>query len=144
MKKALVILSIIAAAISLTSCHIDGATVWSETYTVHPSQWKSADDMGFYFYVTIPVDRISKSVVDRGAVDAYMYIQETDTWAALPFSYPLYTYGGGSGSVITSVTGECVRFEWAEGEVTFILQDMIADYPSPVTADMIFRVTVTR
>ena len=44
----------------------------------------------------------------------------------------------------TTIIAENIRFEYAPGEITFIVQDMDGLVPDPLVDDYTFRVTVTR
>ena len=143
MKKALVILSIIAAAISLTSCHLDGATVRTEDYTIEPTAWiENAGSLASdtYYYITCEADFISKSACEDGTVNAYLWLPGTKTWTPLPY-VTLYMVSQGMGSVPVA---ENIRFEYAPGEVTFIVQDMNGNLPVLMVDALTFRVAVTR
>ena len=143
MKKALVILSIIAAAMSLTSCHIEGATIRTEDYTIEPGAWLTSDGSTTdrYLYVTCEADFITKSVCEDGAVNAYLWLPGTKTWTPLPYVTLYSSNQGGMGSTIVA---ENIRFEYAPGEITFIAQDMNGQLPAPMVDVFTFRVTSTK
>ena len=142
MKKALVILSIIAAAVMTTGCHIDGATTRTEDYIIEPTAWLINDGTGVdkYYYITCEADFITKSVCEDGAVNAFLWLSGPATWTPLPY-VSLYLSNQGMGS---TTVAENIRFEYAPGEITFIVQDMNGQLPAPMIDVLTFRVTAVR
>ena len=143
MKKALVILSFIAAAISLSSCHIEGATIRTEEYFIEHGAWQisnGTDPKDVYLYVTCEADFINKKACEDGSVNAYLWLEGSKCWTPLPY-LSMYPHTSG---MSTTIIAENIRFEYAPGEITFIVQDMDGLVPDPLVDDYTFRVTVTR
>ncbi len=137
MKKVVIILSIIAAALSLTGCEIDGAMIRTEEYIIKPTDWIATNDC---LYVECNADFLTRSAIDNGIVSACYYIDEERTWAPLPFIRTV-TYSGG---MSTTTTVESIRAEWSEGLVVFIVEDMDGSVPLLFDSDKRFKVSVSR
>lgn len=137
MKKAVIILSIIAAALSLTGCEIDGAMIRTEEYIIKPTDWIVTNDC---LYVECNADVLTRSAIDNGIVSACYYIDEERTWAPLPFIRTV-TYSSG---MSTTTTVESIRAEWSEGLVVFIVEDMDGRVPLLFDRDKRFKVSVSR
>lgn len=137
MKKAVIILSIIAAALSVTGCEIDGAMIRTEEYIIKPTDWVATNDC---LYVECNADFLTRSAIDNGIVSVCHYIEEERTWAPLPFIRTV-TYSGG---MSTTTTVESIRAEWSEGLVVFIVEDMDGRVPLLFDSDKRFKVSVSR
>ena len=139
MKKIIILLSIVAAAISISGCQIDGALLRTEEYVIKPLDW-TIDEVTASMYVECNADFITRSVVENGTVSAFYYIEEEGTWAPLPFIRNV-TYATG---MSTTTTVESIRFEWFEGKVIFVVEDMDARTPLRFGDDKLFRVSVLK
>ena len=137
MKKAVIILSIIAAALSLTGCEIDGAMIRTEEYIIKPTDWIATNDC---LYVECNADFLTRSAIDNGIVSVCHYIEEERTWAPRPFIRTV-TYSSG---MSTTTTVESIRAEWSEGLVVFIVEDMDGRTPLLFDSDKRFKVSVSR
>ena len=137
MKKAVIILSIRAAALSLTGCEIDGAMIRTEEYIIKPTDWIATNDC---LYVECNADFLTRSAIDNGIVSVCHYIEEERTWAPLPFIRTV-TYSSG---MSTTTTVESIRAEWSEGLVVFIVEDMDGRTPLLFDSDKRFKVSVSR
>lgn len=138
MKK--FILPLLAVAFLATGCQKDpdiinyytGSEVRTAYYTVHDNQWMNGGD---FYYVNCENPDINKMVVDNGAVVACVW--NVGNWYDLPYVYPMATTAG-------TVVPENVRFQYGEGMVTIVVQDMDGYLPDPVYGDMTFKVSVVR
>ena len=126
-----------------TGCHIEGATTRTEDYIIEPSAWlvNNGGSAERYLYITCEADFITKSVCEDGAVNAFLWLDGPHTWTPLPYVSLYVATQGGMGS---STVAENIRFEYAPGEITFIIQDMTGNVPDPMVEPLTFRVTAVR
>ena len=131
-----------------------GAQVYTHQYTIIPAQWvrnqgpiPGADN---YLYASFENADITPDVMENGTVQAYVYntydLQNNlGAWNTLPFVYPLEVYvpndNGGSDLIIVP---ENLRFEWEEGKVTFIIQDLDGYNPEAMISTISVKVCVTK
>lgn len=137
MKRIVFVLSIMAAALCLSGCEIDGAMIRTEEYIIKPTDWIATNDC---LYVECNADFLTRSAIDNGIVSVCYYIDEERTWAPLPFIRTV-TYSGGMSS---TTTVESIRAEWSEGLVVFIVEDMDGRVPLLFDRDKRFKVSVSR
>ena len=91
----------------------------------------------------------SVDVVDNGTVQAFIYTiydvaKNLGSWNPLPYLYPLEiktTDEGGKEEIL--IAPENTRFEYNEGTVTFIIQDLDGYDPEDITNSMSIKVCVT-
>ena len=149
MKKIFAIVAVLVAAMSLSSCEFD-TQIYTRDYLVHPADWKLVEGpaLNTYLYATFPCDAITRGVVDNGTVSADFFISSENTWTALPyiipFEYDIVDERTGIPTGLKRSVTEVIRFEWAEEEITFIIQDMDGAIPAPVEGDFAFRVSIMR
>ena len=149
MKKTVILL--LAALMGAVSCtkfaFNEGSQVYSRDYQVKPSEWKKdteADPPFFWVSYSNP-DITAEVAKGRGAVTGYVYLiydtaKKLGSWNPLPYIYPYrYQYNEGY-----SYLPESFRFDWEEGQVTFVIQDMDGFLPDDMTDNLLFRVTVVK
>ncbi len=132
----------------------NGAQVYARDYTINPKDWiriKGANNPGFdnYLYAEFDNPDITKDVVDNGTVQAFIYTiydvaKNLGSWNPLPYLYPLEiktTDEGGKEEIL--IAPENTRFEYNEGTVTFIIQDLDGYDPEDITNSMSIKVCVT-
>lgn len=112
--------------------YYNGAEIYTSYYTVHDYEWMNGED---FFYVNCENPDITSTVMRNGVVIACVALGEK--WYDMPYVYPMPTQAG-------TIVPENVRFEYGEGMVTIVLQDMDGYLPDPVVGDMTFKVTVIR
>ncbi|MBP9990336.1 MAG: membrane lipoprotein lipid attachment site-containing protein [Bacteroidales bacterium] len=138
MKK--IIFPLLALVLLATGCRKDpdiinyytGSEVRTAYYTVHDNQWMSNGD---FYFVDCENPDITRAVLENGAVVACVW--NADNWYDLPYVYPMETSAG-------VVVPENVRFQYREGMVTIVMQDMDGYLPDEVYGDMTFKVSVIR
>ena len=88
--------------------------------------------------------------MNNGTVQAFVYNvydqqNNLGAWNTLPFVYPLEVYvpneQGGTNLVIVP---ENLRFEWEQGKVTFIIQDLDGFDPENMISTITVKVSVTK
>lgn len=149
---------VVLAALS-TGCTKEYITYSSQVYTheyeVTPSQWtrnEGANMPGAYNYLYASFENadITGDVVANGTVQAYVYNvydnqHNLGAWNTLPFVYPLEVYvTGEDGETEMIVVPENLRFEWEEGKVTFIIQDLDGYDPEDMVSTIHIKVCVTK
>ena len=158
MKLFKLFLPMLTVAALATGCtkeyYTYGAQVYTHQYTIIPAQWvrnqgpiPGADN---YLYASFENADITPDVMENGTVQAYVYntydLQNNlGAWNTLPFVYPLEVYvpndNGGSDLIIVP---ENLRFEWEEGKVTFIIQDLDGYNPEAMISTISVKVCVTK
>ncbi len=155
MKKLL--FPLVALLILATSCTKDtyyfGSQVITHTYTVKPTEWmlnSTGNLADGYLFSTWENADITPDVFANGTVQAYVYNvydvrNQLGAWNTLPYVYPLALDDvDGNGDPIVVVVPENIRFEWEQGKVTFIIQDLDGYDPTAMTGNITFKVCVTR
>ena len=110
----------------------------------------SEPNQGKGYVVTRMFADIDADVMNNGAVNAYVYnVYDVATnegaWNALPFIYPLEVWTTNTaGERVMGITPETVRFEWEQGKVTFIIQELNGYDPEDMVQTLHFKVTVTK
>lgn len=158
MKLKKLMLPLMALAMLVSGCTKEYVTFGSQVETfrfnVTPSQWQQnkgealpgADN---YLYCTLDVPAINGEVFDRGTVQAYVWnvydvANNLGAWNPLPFVYPLELLvdneEGGQSWVIVP---ENLRYEWEQGKVTLIIQDLDGYDPASLAQTLSFKICVT-
>ncbi|MBR6440643.1 MAG: hypothetical protein IKS44_01165 [Bacteroidales bacterium] len=132
-----------------------GTEVYTHEYKVVPAQWNRVQGSnlpggGNYLYASFQNADIDAGVMNNGAVNAYVYnVYDVATnegaWNALPFIYPLEVWvTNTAGDREMVISPETVRFEWEQGKVTFIIQELDGYDPEDMVQTLHFKVTVTK
>ena len=129
----------------------NGAQVLARDFTVKPGDWKrneGENNPGFenYLYAEFENPDITKYVVDNGTVQAFIYTiydvsKNLGSWNPLPYVYPIEIKDADTGDIL--IAPENTRFEYNEGTVTFIIQDLDGYDPEDITNEMSIKVCVT-
>ena len=130
--------------------YTQGCAVYVKDYNVYPKDWNKNEGTELpgsdnYFYATFENNYIDKEVIAVGTVHAYIYAiydagNNLGSWNPLPFVYPVqYVDTEGNKSLVP----ENIRFEYEEGKVTFVLQDLDGFDAEAITNSMSIRVCVT-
>lgn len=132
-----------------------GVNIYTHQYTITPAQWNrnqgpnnpGADN---YLYASFNNADITADVMENGAVQAFVYnvydVQNNlGAWNTLPFVFPLEVYvTNDEGGTDMVVIPENLRFEWEEGKVTFIIQDLDGVDPENMVSSIAVKVCVTK
>ncbi len=128
----------------------EGCQVYTKDYNVHPNDWQKNEGSELpgsdnYFYASFNNPYITKEVIAHGTVQAYIYAiydagNHLGAWNPLPFVYPVQIITTEGDKVIVA---ENTRFEYEEGKVTFVLQDLDGYDAEAITNSMSIRVCVT-
>ena len=133
---------------------VNGSQIYVKDYTIKASDWKLNENLvpgaDNYYYCDCNNDDITDEVIALGTVQAYIYTiydaaKNLGSWNPLPFVYPLEivtTDDEGNEDVI--IVAENTRFDYQEGIITFIIQDMDGYSPEQIVNDMSIRVCVTK
>lgn len=118
-------------------------------YTIQPKHWTLNEDLvpgtDNYYFCTVDNPDITDEVMDKGAVQAFVYYtynkaENLSAWTSLPFVYPA-EYTDDSNQLI--MVAENLRFEWEKGSVTFILQPLDGYTPEQIGNTMSIKVCVS-
>ncbi len=152
-RKLLLALMGIALLAPLTSCRKeyvtihDGSKLYTHQYTVKKDQWtlETTNDGRTYLFSKWENSDITASVMADGAVTAYVWNvydsrSGAGSWNPLPYVYP-YIYGYTEEGAPTAIA-ENIRFEYEEGQVIFVIEDMDAFQPDAMIDDITFKVCV--
>lgn len=158
MKILKLILAVSALALAVTGCSDDNYYYYENNlsttiYTIKPEHWELNLDgepgSNNYFYCTVDNKDITAEVMDKGAVQAFVYYtynkqENLSAWTTLPFVYPMefVETDTDTGTQTVTVVPENLRFEWEEGSVTFIIQDLDGYSPSDIKNTMSIKVCV--
>ena len=143
MKKALIFLAAVAAALTMASCTIE-SQIYIAEYEILPVDWQVSEGnqaIDNYLYVTCPNKDITPRVFDRGTVNAFIFMESLGTWTPLTYVLP-YEYN--DPRMGRTVVTEAISFEWREGEVTFIIRDTDGGIPIAPSEAFHFRVDVIK
>jgi len=132
-----------------------GAEVYTHQYSITPSQWTRNQGANLpgadnYLYASFQNADITADVMENGTVQAYVYntydVQHNlGAWNTLPFIYPLEVYvPDGDGGQEMVIVPENLRFEWEQGKVTFIIQDLDGYDPENMVSTITVKVCVTK
>ena len=159
MKLFKLFLPLLAISALATGCtkeyYTIGSQVYTHQYTVTPSQWTrnqgnnlpGADN---YLYASFENADITAEAVESGTVQAFVYNtydqqHNLGAWNTLPFVYPLEVYvTNDSGEQELVIVPENLRFEWEQGKVTFIIQDLDGYDPEDMVSTITVKVSVTK
>lgn len=137
--KKLLLLPLMALLLLPTGCRKEyityGSQVRSHTYTVKANQWMQPAGENYYVSRWENAD-ITREVMENGAVEAYVF--NNDTWHGMPYVYPYYS------AEYDITVAENYRFEYSEGHVYFILEDLDGALPEGIEylPDVQFKVSV--
>ena len=156
MKKFKLFAMIAIAAVMLTGCteKYYGAQVLSHEYKIIPGDWKRNTGQNLpgadnYLYATFENRDITRDVMANGSVTADVYAiydvqNNLGAWNPLPYVCPIEVYvTNEDNSTSLVVVPENIRFEWDEGTVTFIIQDLDGYDPEAIANPISVRVNVT-
>lgn len=139
MKFKHIILPIMAAFLLFTGCtkqeNFYGAQIETYRFNINPAEWQRNEGAlnpgaNNYLYCTKEISGIDANVFNYGTVQAYVWNvydgqNNLGAWNTLPFVYPLEVYvNNDQGGQDLVIVPENLRFEWEEGKVTFIIQDL--------------------
>ena len=150
MKKLKLIPLLFAVVLFFTGCTKEYVTFASQTvsyeYTIVPANWErnqGPNEPGGdnYLYATFRNTDINENVMRNGMVTADIYLiydtqHNVGAWNPLPYVYPLEMSDG-------TILPENIRFEWEQGKVTFIIQDLYGNDPADLNSTLNIRVNVT-
>ena len=123
-------------------------------YTIQPKHWsrnEGENNPGAwnYLYCTVDNKDITSEVMDKGAVQAFIYYtydasSNLSAWTTLPFVYPLEltVYNDETHQDELVIVPENIRFEYELGKVTFIMQDLDGYDPEDISNSMSIKVCV--
>lgn len=134
---------------------VNGADVYTHQYTITPAQWKRNEGSympGSYNYLYADIDNadITADVMKNGSVVAYVYdvydvANNQGAWNLLPYIIPIeYHEQNDDGTWNDYAVSENIRFEWEEGKVTFIIQELDGWNPSDMKTSITVKVCVTK
>lgn len=134
-----------------------GSQVRTHEYEITPSQWQRNEGdynpgSQNYLYAEFNNADITSDVINGGGtVQAFVYniynVQENlGSWNTLPFVYPLevVVYNEETQQNETVIVPENMRFEWENGKVTFIIQDLDGFDPEDMITTVHVKVSVTK
>ncbi|MCQ2605971.1 MAG: hypothetical protein MJ204_05460 [Bacteroidales bacterium] len=123
-----------------------GAQMYTTNYLIKGTDWKVGyyDDGRKYLYAECDNADITDNVMRNGVVLAYFwftYKAETNSssWNLLPYVYP-YLYENDEGKTVA--VGENIRYEYENGTVTFIIEDLDGFQPDAMEINSEFKVVV--
>ena len=134
---------------------VNGADVYTHQYTITPGQWTRNEGQNMpgsynYLYASFQNADITADVMQNGSVVAYVYdvydaANNQGAWNMLPYIIPIEIHEqDDSGEWNDFVVAENIRFEWEEGKVTFIIQDLDGWDPTNMTSNITVKVCVTK
>lgn len=160
MKLFKLFLPMLTVAALATGCtkeyYTYGAQVYTHQYTIIPAHWvrnqgpnlPGADN---YLYASFENADITPDVMESGTVQAFVYNtydqqHNLGAWNTLPFIYPLEVKvtNPDDGSESYVIVPENLRFEWEQGKVTFIIQDLDGYDPEAMISTISVKVCVTK
>ena len=159
MKLFKLFLPMLTVAALATGCtkeyYTIGSQVYTHEYTITPAQWTrnqgpntpGADN---YLYASFQNADITADVMNNGTVQAFVYNvydrqNNLGAWNTLPFVYPLEVYvPNNEGGTDLVIVAENLRFEWEQGKVTFIIQDLDGFDPENMISTITVKVSVTK
>lgn len=159
MKLFKLFLPMLAVAALASGCtkeyYTFGAEVYTHQYSITPAQWTRNQGANLpgadnYLYASFQNADITADVMENGTVQAYVYntydVQNNlGAWNTLPFIYPLEVYvPNGDGGQEMVIVPENLRFEWEQGKVTFIIQDLDGYDPENMVSTITVKVCVTK
>lgn len=156
MKLFKLILPMLAIALMASGCtkeyytldYSTGVNVYTYQYTITPGQWTRNKGQNLpgadnYLFADFNNADITADVIENGTVQAYVY--NVGTWNTLPFVYPLEVWvNDGEGGQKMIVVPENLRFEWKEGQVRFVIQDLDGYDPDAMISNISVKVCVTK
>lgn len=148
MKRLFAILAVVAG-LGLGGCTFD-TQIYTKDYIITPADWKLSEGsvLDSYLYASFRNESITRGVINNGNVSVSVFIPNEGTWTPLPyvfpFEYQVVDERTGQPSGATNIIPEVIRFDWAEGEITFIIQDLDGGIPYAVSGDLTFRVSIFR
>ena len=132
----------------------NGSVVYTHEYSVTPAQWTRVQGNNLpgsdnYLFASFENADIDAKMMENGTVNAYVYNvydvrNNLGSWNTLPFVFPLEVNVEENGVVSTVIVPENVRFEWEQGKVTFIIQDLDGYDPEDMIQTLNFKVCVTK
>ncbi|MCR5064605.1 MAG: hypothetical protein K6A67_02440 [Bacteroidales bacterium] len=156
MKKLKLFAMLAIAMVTMTGCteKYYGAQVFTHEYEIIPANWQRNEGANLpgadnYLYAEFQNKDITRDVMANGTVTADVYsiydVQNNlGAWNPLPYVCPIEVLvKNDDGSYSTVIVAENVRFEWNEGKVTFIIQDLDGYDPEDITSTLHIRVNVT-
>jgi len=159
MKLFKLFLPMLAVAALASGCtkeyYTIGAEVYTHQYSITPAQWTRNQGANLpgadnYLYASFENADITPDVMETGTVQAYVYNtydaqHNLGAWNTLPFVYPLEVYvPDGDGGQEMVIVPENLRFEWEQGKVTFIIQDLDGYDPENMVSTISVKVCVTK
>ena len=132
-----------------------GVEVYTHQYTINPGHWLRNQGQFLpgaynYLYASFENADITADVMENGTVQAYVYnVYDTQNnlgaWNTLPFIIPIEIHEqNDDGSWNDYTVPENIRFEWEEGKVTFIIQDLDGWDPDNMISSITVKVCVTQ
>lgn len=151
----------VAALILTASCTKEyityGSQVRTHEYEITPSQWMRNEGNNLpgsdnYLYAEFANADITADVMNGGGtVQAFVYniynvAENLGSWNTLPFVYPLevVVFNEETLQNETIIVPENMRFEWENGKVTFIIQDLDGYDPEDMVSTIHVKVSVTK
>ncbi|MBP5541063.1 MAG: hypothetical protein J6X88_05370 [Bacteroidales bacterium] len=132
-----------------------GVEVYTHQYTITPAQWKRNEGSYMpgsynYLYADKDIADITADVMKNGSVVAYVYdvydvANNQGAWNLLPYIIPIeYHEQNEDGTWNDYAVSENIRFEWEEGKVTFIIQELDGWDPSDMKTSITVKVCVIK
>ena len=118
----------------------------SHQYTVHANQWSQyTTDGRNQLIATFSDEDITQDIFENGTVTAAVWCtydsrSSAGSWNPLPYLYPFFWEEEGESGVLT----ENIRFEYEQGKVTFVIEDMDGIMPYAMVDDITFKVTTVQ
>lgn len=153
MKLSKLILPMLAVLMLATGCR--KAQIETYQFNITPAEWQRNEGDNLpgafnYLYCTKDLPAIDRNVFGNGTVQAYAWnVYDTQhnlgSWNTLPFVYPLEVYVTDEfGNTNMVIVPENPRFEWEEGKVTFVIQDLDGFDPENMVSTISIKVCITR
>lgn len=163
MKLFKLILPMLAIALMASGCtkeyytldYSTGVNVYTHQYTITPAQWNRNEGSYMpgsynYLYASFENADITADVMQNGSVVAYVYdvydvANNLGAWNLLPYIVPIeYHEQNADGTWNDYAVSENIRFEWEEGKVTFIIQELDGWDPSDMKTTITVKVCVIK
>lgn len=148
MKILTKIMPLMAVLALSTSCKKEyiteeyGSQIKTYYYDVKPSDWhvENSVDNRNYWYADFDNFDINDRVLDHGMVTGsvlYTYNVEdgSQSWNNMPYVYPFTTKNN-------EIVAENIRFEYENGRVTFVIEDLDGITPDDMLDPITFKVNV--
>lgn len=157
MKLKKLILPMLMLVLLATGCTKEyyGSQIETYQFNITPAEWSRNEGENLpgannYLYCTKDISAITRDVFFNGTVQAFVWnvydqAHNLGAWNTMPFVYPLEVYvTNDDGSVGRVIVPENLRFEWEQGQVTFIIQDLDGFDPEDMVSTISVKVCVSR